>query len=258
MFSNVDPSKYNDEFLAVQDVVASYADLYKDYVKSEEIYGKKYELMSGDSTSIHKGNSTHKSQGNSSHTHTGDSHHTHNGDSHSSHSGNKSGSHHINSDTKTELCGLVAHAGATGSHLATKNDLAHAEHHASITQVKAIMTPLKADMDLIGAHGKVSTGIKSSSHTGLDSAAYSGLYERVYTMAYQTTRNHSSDVVAFKDDIILSKRELIPTATFTAISEQDQAEHREYLGLIMEQVATTDRRIMAAASMASSPLQIFQ
>ncbi|RNC75049.1 type VI secretion system tip protein VgrG, partial [Piscirickettsiaceae bacterium NZ-RLO2] len=71
------------------------------------------------------------------------SHHSHHGDSHSSHTGNKSGSHQINSDTKTELCGLVAHAGATAAHVATKNDLSHAEHHTSLSQVKALMTPLK-------------------------------------------------------------------------------------------------------------------
>ncbi|ALA26305.1 hypothetical protein [Piscirickettsia salmonis] len=203
LFTSIDPNQYNSEFLAVQDIVASYADLYKNQVKAEEIFGNKYELMSGNSTSIHKGNSTHKSQGNSSHTHTGNSHHNHHGDSHSSHTGNKSGSHQINSDTETELCGLVAHAGATAAHVATKNDLSHAEHHTSLSQVKALMTPLKNDLDLIGAHAKVSTGIKSSTHTGLDSAFYSGAYERVYTMTYQTTRNYSSDVVACKDDIIL-------------------------------------------------------
>ncbi|APS43740.1 hypothetical protein AVI51_11770 [Piscirickettsia salmonis] len=54
----------------------------------------------------------------------------------------------------------------------------------------------------------------------------------------------------------ISKKELIPTSTFTAISQQSQAEQRGYLSLIMEQVATTDKRIMAAASMANSPLHI--
>ncbi|WP_395168160.1 hypothetical protein ACGP04_14775 [Piscirickettsia salmonis] len=46
----------------------------------------------------------------------------------------------------------MAHAGATAAHVATKNDLSHAEHHTSLSQVKALMTPLKRKRRYLGRY----------------------------------------------------------------------------------------------------------